>query len=206
MKIETALQKLNTLLPLHKRQSTLSVKEREVHQAILTDFVTRGKVPPVYDNEILCLLDEYDLIVLDKAGGEVTGAYPFSLRTTPHSVKIGKVEICAMCAFDAIAIAPVFNTSTSIKSHCHVTKNTLEISQCGSTVNYIQGSDDLCIGIRWQDTGSCAAESLCMEMIFLKDKNTALQWQDSSSDKTLFSLTEALEFATRYFKPLTEAK
>lgn len=204
MNIETALKKLNTLLPLYDRQCSLSQNQREIHQSILRDFAGTGNVQPGYDHEVLNVLGMQDLIVLDKTSGEVTGAYPFSLKSTPHCVTIEDFEVYAMCAFDAIAIAPVFNQTTCIKSRCFLTNEIVELSQSGSKVIHSETSRNLFIGIRWQETGSCAAESLCMEMVFLKDEETAQQWQRAENGTSVFSLTDALEFATRYFKPLTE--
>jgi mercuric reductase len=202
--IEEALVRLNTLLPLSERQKALSPAHKKIHQAILNDFVNTGSVQPAYDKASLDVLSQNDLIVLDAETGEITGAYPFSIKHTPHHVFMNDFVIYAMCAFDAIAIAPVFNQTTSIKSVCHVTNDMIEIKQAGTIINYECDSMDVHVGIRWQSPGGCAAESLCMEMVFLKNENTAQQWVATGHEKSVFNLNDAIDFATRFFMPLIE--
>ena len=204
MNIDEALIKLNTLLPLAERQQALSPAEKKIHQSILQDFVTTGAAGSEYDSNSLEILRKNDLIVLDAESGEVTGAYPFSSKSTPHHVFMNDFIVYAMCALDAIAIAPVFNQTTSIKSLCHITKDTIEIKQTGKEINNEHECKDVHVGIRWQDAGSCAAESLCLEMVFLKNQNTAEDWLNRGHDKSIFNLTDSIEFATRYFSPLIE--
>ncbi len=57
-----------------------------------------------------------DLVHLD--GGEIAVAYPFSGRPTPHRVWIdGRAEpVFAMCALDALGIAPMLNLPAEILS------------------------------------------------------------------------------------------
>jgi hypothetical protein len=202
--IDEALIKLNTLLPLAERQQSLSPADKKIHQSILHDFVKTGAASPDYDRSSLDVLSDKDLIVLDKESGVVTGAYPFCSKSTPHHVFMNDFITYAMCALDAIAIAPVFNQTTLIKSVCHVTKDTIEIKQNGNEITNEHDCKDVHVGIRWQDPGSCAAESLCMEMVFLKNANTAEDWLQRGHDKSVFNLNDAIEFATRYFSPLIE--
>ena len=204
MNIDEAIVKLNTLLPLAERQQSLSPSEKKIHQSILHDFVKTGTAGKEYDRKSLEILSEKDLIVLDKESGEVIGAYPFSSKSTPHHVFMNDFIVYAMCALDAIAIAPVFYLTTSIKSLCHITKDTIEIKQTGNEITNEHECKDVHVGIRWQDPGSCAAESLCLEMVFLKNVNTAEDWLNRGHDKSVFNLTDAIEFATRYFTPLVE--
>jgi len=205
MKINIALKKLNELLPLKERQNALSDELKQSHQDILFDFAKNGNVlNDSYKKEQLIELDKNDLIVLDKTINEVVGAYPFSLKETAHQIFLENATLYAMCAFDAISIAPVFDVSSRVVSHCHITKEKIEIHQNGYNVLSVSPSKDIYIGIKWQSTGSCAAESLCMEMVFLKDKEIATSWMDSDENINVFPLDEALKFAVNYFKPLLE--
>lgn len=205
MKIDIALNKLNSLLPLKERQSSISPELKSLHQEILFSFANSGCAPKFYDKETqLKELDENDLIVLDKDSNKIVGAYPFSLKKTPHHVFLGNSDLYAMCAFDAISIAPVFNISTKVKSHCHITNEKIELHQIGDEVQSVEPAEDIYIGIKWQQTGSHAAESLCMEMLFLKDKDVATSWMESDKNISVFSLEEAIEFSINYFKPLIE--
>ena len=201
MNIENALEKLNALLPLKERQQRLPLKYRELHRDILNSFSTTGEVPDNFGQSDLNILSENDLIVLGN-NNEAVGAYPFSLRKTAHHVFNDNIDLYAMCAFDAIAIAPVFNIKINIISHCHLSKEIIEVAQDGRLVINVQPSKNIYIGIRWQSAGSCAADNLCMEMVFLKDEKTALQWQNKDENLSIFILNDAIEFAVKYFKPL----
>lgn len=205
MKIDVALSKLNSLLPLKDRQSSLKPELKKLHQEILFSFANSG-LAPKSDNRKSELkeLDEKDLIVIDKATNEITGAYPFSLKETAHHVFLANTNLYAMCAFDAISIAPVFNVSTTVKSHCHISNEEIEIHQSGDKVQSVKPSRDIHIGIKWQQTGTCAAESLCMEMVFLKNKEVATGWMESDENISIFPLDDAIKFSINYFKPLIE--
>ena len=170
MNIDIALKKLNVLLPLKERQNSLSPELKLLHQEILFSFANTGAaLNSEGKNKQLKALDDKDLIVIDKITKEISGAYPFSLKETAHHVFLENAGLYAMCAFDAVSIAPVFDVSTIVISHCHITKDKIEIHQNGDKVQSVKPSKDIYIGIKWQDTGSCAAESLCMEMVFLRD-------------------------------------
>lgn len=201
MNIENALDKLNVLLPLKERQQRLQLKHRESHRNILNAFSKEGKAPDYIEQSDLNILSDNDLIVLGD-NSEVVGAYPFSLRETAHHVFNDSINLYTMCAFDAVAIAPVFNIKINIISHCHLTKEIIEVTQNDREVINVQPSKNIYIGIRWQSAGSCAADNLCMEMVFLKDEETALQWQNNDENFSIFMLNDAIEFAVKYFKPL----
>ena len=60
-------------------------------------------------------------------------------------------------------------------------------------------------GIIWgaANADSCCADSLCMEMMFLRDGETARQWlADDPETREVFTLQEAVEFGGRFFSPL----
>ncbi len=204
MNIDTGLNKLNNLLPLKERQSSISPELKSLHQEILFSFANSGCAPKSKNKEQLKILAENDLIVLDKDTNEISGAYPFSVKKTAHHVFLENADLYAMCAFDAISIAPVFGVTTIVKSHCHITNEKIELHQNGNEVQNIKPSKDIYIGIKWQQTGSCAAESLCMEMVFLKDKEVASAWMGSNENISVFPLDEAIRFSVNYFKPLLE--
>lgn len=200
MNIDIALEKLNLLLPLEERQNNLPKEYRKFHQEILNSFSNKGIAPTIRDAEMLGTLAENDLIVLE--GENIVGAYPFSLRETAHHISNDNISLYAMCAFDAVAIAPVFNIKTNITSRCHVTKEKIEITQNARQVVKVNPSSNIYIGIRWQSAGSCAADNLCMEMVFLKDKNIALQWKGNDDNYSVFILEDAIDFSIKYFEPL----
>ena len=52
---------------------------------------------------------------------------------------------------------------------------------------------------------ACCANSLCTEMLFLRDGEVARQWQAKDAEnREIFTLRVAVEFASRFFVPLME--
>lgn len=204
MHIDAALQKLNSLLPLKKRQDALNPYLKSLYREIILSLAHTGQAPAVTDVLSMIKLDQDDLIIYDATNNEIAGAYPFSLKQTSHRIILDESELFAMCAFDAVAIAPVYGVSVEIRSQCYITKDEISIKQNANEIVSMKPGNDICIGIKWQSAGTCAAENLCMEMIFLKNKQVAQEWLEANSDKNIFSLAEAIKFSVNYFRPLIE--
>ena len=126
MDIMQAVGRLNSQLPLKTRQDQLGKELKAVHQAILFSLIHEGRPPS--REELLQFLDEEiieagvhqlaeaDLVVLDAAAKKVVGAYPVTIEQTPHRVIVNGHTIFAMCALDAVSVAPMFNTEVQIES------------------------------------------------------------------------------------------
>lgn len=211
MSYRAALQRLNNLLPLAERQQSLSVAERELHQTILRHWFQTG-APPRYHQmakrwpepglaETLARLSRDDLIVLADPH-TIVGAYPLTLEETPHLVRANGHSLRAMCAVDALAVSPLFGRPTQIESRCRVTGAPVQIQQDGTTVLAAQPTATLQVGIHWQPPQSCAAHSLCREMVFLVDA-AAAAWQAIDPDRRdCFTLPGAIELGAAFFVPL----
>ena len=206
--IEDGLEKLNTVLPLYERQRTLPPDRIEAHRAILSELAHTGALPDrEYLADILGDADEklaelakLDLVVLKD--GNLVGAYPITVEPTVHNVSVFGHRIHAMCALDALSVAPLFQTRTRIQSRCAVSGEAIEIEQDRETILSAMPTAPW-VGIRWQQTCGHAAHSLCMEMVFLKDANTASDWQAADPPShSLYSLDEAVAFGQRFFVPL----
>jgi len=229
-----ALQRLNELLPLKKRQQALPVPLAYVHRAILRSLAERGR--PLTTNEIaailgsrasalnaLVVLGSNDLVVLNTAvvkdepshrlllqdpDARILGAYPMTTEQTAHQVRVGGPAghtIYAMCAVDALAISVMFGVETCIDSRCHATGEPIYICQNGRQILQARPSPDIRVGIHWQKFSACAAHTLCTEMAFLKDGATAARWQSKDPEAIeLFTLPEAVEYAAAFFLPLLE--
>ena len=61
-----------------------------------------------------------DLVHFD-ADGSIAVAYPFSGRPTSHRVLLGGRSVYAMCAIDALGIAPMFDRAIVVTSHDPIT-------------------------------------------------------------------------------------
>lgn len=212
MNVQHSLDRLNGLLPLAARQAQLEPSLRELHMKILRSFAERGRPPlpeelaaQLGDNGVAAALQRLagdDLIVLAPDTCAIAGAYPFSIEPRPHRVTFNGNEVHAMCALDALSVAPMFDAPVRVRSHCHVNGAAIEIHMHGTQV-LAAAPEQPYVGIRWQGTSGCAAQSLCLEMVFLRDRVTAGDWQgDSPGTTDVFSLPEAVEFGAAFFRPL----
>ena len=211
-KLEAALKRLNKILPLKERQDKCNPELKELHQQMLRSFVTRGRIlnkdemADWVDNvpQAIKVLSENDMATFSE-NREPTGAYPFTMSEREHIVLVNGFKVHAMCALDALAIAPMFNETTEINSQCRVTGEPVHIQMSAETIQNPQEVNNLYFGIIWgaADSGSSCADSLCMDMIFLKDTDVALKWlSDDLQGREIFTLTEAVQFSSRFFVPL----
>ncbi|HBE92658.1 MAG TPA: hypothetical protein DDW55_09065 [Gammaproteobacteria bacterium] len=210
--VQSGLDKLNGLLPLKKRQALLTHQERTLHIHILESFLETGHPlsrdvePAIVDDaemdQMLATLAEGDLVVLVDDGRSVTGAYPFTTENRPHCVTVNGNTVHAMCALDAVSVAPMFNVATEISSVCHVTGAVVKIAMTGKVIEAVS-PEGVHVGIRWQSTSGCAAKNLCMEMIFLADASVAADWKQGDSDNiSIYTIAEAVMFGGLFFRPL----
>ncbi len=211
-KLENALKRLNIILPLKKSQDRCDPEVKELHQQMLQSFVTRGRILTREEMaqwvsdvpEAINVLSKHDMVTFSESGDPV-GAYPFTMMEREHKVQVNEHQIHAMCALDALAIGPMFKETTQITSQCRVTGDPVKIQMSGETILNLAEVRDIRFGIAWAaaDTDSCCADSLCMEMIFLRDTETAQKWlSDDSGGREVFTLQEAVQFSSRFFAPL----
>jgi mercuric reductase len=225
-----SLTRLQQLLPLKKRQQALAPPLRMVHRAILRSLAETGKPPRQAEiaamlgskqsaTHALATLAKNDLVVLNAPvtldekthqlivteGVEVIGAYPMTTERTPHKVEILGRSVNAMCAVDALAMSLMFGQETQIESRCHVTGTPIRIHQKGREILAATPSPGIRVGIRWQSACASAAHTLCTEMVFLRDEETARRWHETDpASIELFTLAEAIELGEAFFVPLLE--
>ena len=209
-KVQQMLQQLSRALPLAERQKDLDSKHIKVHRAILWSLAEKGR--PLTNIEIkdllgsdevssvLKALQERDLVMLNREG-ELVGAYPMTAERTPHVVTINDHSIYAVCAFDSLAISSMFKKEVIIDSQCVVTGKPIQIKLNQNVIQYAN-LPDIHIGIRMQDPGSCAADSICREMVFLENAGLAEEWSRRRENAYIFTLSEAMELSSNYFAQL----
>ena len=213
-KTERALNQLNTILPLKTRQESCSPEIKALHQALLQSFVTTGRILTRAEmaqqvsnlDEAITILKSNDMVVFTQDGDPI-GAYPFTMEKREHQIQVNGYQVHAMCALDALAISPMFGLDTTITSQCRVTGKQVTIQQSGETIKNMEAAGNLYFGIVWEaaDGGSCCADSLCMEMIFLRDGAIADHWlAEDAENREIFTLAESIEFAARFFVPLLD--
>ena len=213
MDAQAAVDRLNSQLPLKARQGNLPPQLKATHHYVLYSLVRNGR-PPSHEELIPLLgqdnveaglqrLGSDDLVVLDADGKKPVGAYPITIEETPHKITVNAHTIHAMCALDAVSVAPMFDTEVHIESVCHVSQTPIAIHMQGDKILDVQPSSEVTVGIRWRIPSGVAAHSMCTEMVFLKDRQTAEAWQDGDTENiSLFSLTEAVAFGKSFFLPL----
>ncbi|WP_455365940.1 alkylmercury lyase family protein [Kaarinaea lacus] len=215
MDIKQAIERLNSQLPLQARQSQLAPELKATHQAILRSLVNKGQPPTPAELEKLLgenavddglqRLAKDDLIVLDTVGKQVVGAYPVTIEKTPHRILVNGHNIFAMCALDAVSVAPMFDAHIEIASQCNITREPIAITMQGAEILTVQPSSEVRIGVRWQMPCGVAAHSMCLEMVFLLNEQVASEWQnDDVENKSLFDLPHAVEFGRQFFMPLLD--
>lgn len=211
-KLEKALNRLQGILPLKERQEDCSRQVKELHQQVLRSFVTRGRILTREEmaqhvsnlEDAVNVLKSHDMVVFS-GDGEPVGAYPFTMEEREHKVQVNGHQVYAMCALDALAVSPMFGMKTQITSRCRITGDPVSIQQSGETIENPDEAGDIHFGIIWgaENADSCCADSLCMEMMFLRDSETARQWLAADSvNREVFTLQEAVEFGARFFVPL----
>jgi hypothetical protein len=211
-KVQSAVDRLNRLLPLHKSFRSFNTMEKRLYQGILRHFLESGRAPLREElkgqnkdaDAIIEKLACNALITLDE-NGEIHGAYPFTQERRMHQVTINSVRVHAMCALDALAPSAMFSCRSIIHSQCGVSKQALRIEMEDKTVLNKGETGDIHVGINWQaacGTKSCA-DSLCHEMIFIRGKEIAQDWsKEDTSQREIFTLDEAIAFSTAFFSPL----
>lgn len=150
-----ALDRLVSLLPLAGRQATLSPELRQLHQAFLRSMVDRGRplngaelaaAAPGHDAlAAVFTLESLDLIVMDREG-RPAGAYPLTTEPTAFHVGVNGNTIWAMCALDAISVAPMFDTAVAIRSRCPVTGAEILVEMQGSRVSTASPGPNVQVG------------------------------------------------------------
>ena len=213
-KVEEALNRLSGILPLQARQADCSTEIKALHRQILASFVKQGRIlsrkqmaEQVSDlDAAVNVLKSHDLVVFSTEGDPV-GAYPFTMDAREHKVLVNGYEVNAMCALDALAVSPMFEMDTQISSICRVSGDHLTIKQSGETIENQNEAGAVHFGIIWGAANACfcCADSLCMEMMFLRDDDIAQQWLAEDPDnREIFTLPEAVEFGARFFVPLMQ--
>ncbi len=210
-KVQTAVDRLNKILPLAERQKKLGPEISDVYQMILRSYVELGRTLNRTEiakhtsniDDVINILRSNDMVVFD-SDDEPVGAYPFTMEQRDHKISINNHTVHAMCALDALAISPMFDIETHIDSKCHISGEAISIDQSDQTILNHDKNEKLHFGINWSSAAdNCCATSLCTEMVFLIDNNVAQAWlTEDQQNREIFNVDDAIEFASRFFKPL----
>jgi len=174
------------------RAEPLAQHERTVHQAILRAFAATGHPPTREDLDAaatdtpgrtaaaLRALHNTDAIRL-APDGKVAVAYPFSATPTRHRVRIGDpaegVDVHAMCAIDALGIAPMLDEHTRTESVDAATGQPITVTISGGETLWEPASAVVFVGA--EAAGGPSADCCCDYLNFFTDRQTAQRWADA---------------------------
>jgi hypothetical protein len=168
------------------RGARLSDSERELYFWILRQFATRGRPSRAETQEeaaalglavedALATFAREDL-VHHGSDGEITVAYPFSVRETAHLVRFpGGHEAYAMCAIDALGIAPMFEQTIEIRSDDPLTGEAFqaEVASDGRAT-WEPGTAVVVAGVLDRQGASCCG--CCPVLNFFVSEDSAERW------------------------------
>jgi hypothetical protein len=140
-----------------------------------------------------------DLVHFD-GDGEITVAYPFSGRPTRHRVRIEGHTVFAMCAIDALGIAPMFEQATVIESSDPLTNAEISIwLQPDGTATW-QPSEAVVVTGRVCADGA-AFKGCCQVLNFFASPDNAERYLFQHKDVSGFPITmlQAVEVGRALF-------
>jgi hypothetical protein len=188
------------------------------HELILRQFATTGHPPSGTDlaaglmarieesgrttGEVLARLHDLDAIRL-APDGQVAVAYPFSARPTRHRVRIGdRVEVYAMCAIDALGVAPMLGQDTRIDSTDPSTGQPVRVTTTAGRTHWDPASAVVFLGATAASGPS--AECCCDYLNFFANHTTATAWTAAHPHipGQVLDQKKAETLAARLFGPL----
>ncbi|MDH5633109.1 MAG: alkylmercury lyase family protein [Gammaproteobacteria bacterium] len=201
--VEAVLDRLTERLPLAEQIASLNSRQLRFYRSICFELIARGEaiVPDSSAREDVLALAERDLVVMDADRGAVLGAYPVTTEHTPHKLKMGARAFHAMCAFDAVSVAPILEVSVHIESQCAATGGAIDFMQTATRTPRLDRP--VWVGIAWQDTCQCAAHSLCRDMVFLSSEHAADEWRQQKTVSVL-TLEDAIRAGQQFFTPVLQ--
>jgi hypothetical protein len=193
------------------RHARLSAHERDLYFWILRRFATSGRPRSVemrtaaaelgLEPEIaLKSLARDDLVHLDGTG-EIAVAYPFSGRPTAHRVRFPSGhETHAMCAIDALGIAPMFKQPITVDSLDPLTGDEMHLGVGrNGEAEWSPQSAVVLAGAIEREGNSC--HSCCPVLNFFASAGNAERWLAGQPDVRgqVISIPEAIQAGRAVF-------
>jgi hypothetical protein len=154
---------------------------------------------------ILARLAAGDYLVLDSLG-QVRAAYPFSAVPTPHEVRLpGGVTVHAMCALDALGIAPMLGTGTVITSAEPGTARPVTVTVTAGHATW--DPPGTVVLYAWRDHGGPAAQTCCDLINFFTSRKAARTWARAhpQGGAAILTADKASRLGAEIFGPLLES-
>jgi hypothetical protein len=174
-----------------KRHARLGEPERRLYFWILRRFASTGRPSGAETREAaeafgidaetaLETLAREDLVHTDSRG-EIVVAYPFSGRATEHRVRFdGGHEVHAMCAIDALGIAPMLGSPIEIGSRDPVTGEHIEVAVAPDGTATWQ--PEAAVVVFGASEGNRSCELCCPVLNFFASAANGERWLESRPD------------------------
>jgi hypothetical protein len=168
------------------RRERLTDGEREVYFWILRRFATHGRptIAEVHEAAELLEIDaEPALETLARedlvhrgSDGEIAVAYPFSGRSTAHRVRFPNGhEVDAMCAIDALGVAPMFGERIEVDSRDPLRGEEIRVTvDPAGTARWSPEGAVVVAGAARAQSDSC--DGCCPVLNFFASTETAERW------------------------------
>lgn len=191
--------------------------EDRLLRAVLEQYACEGQAPsmaqlststslsPREVRVLLAKLKARDLIVLDDGDETITGAYPFTERSSGYRVHMGGRILNAMCAIDALGAGAMYGKDSTIDASCRAcgAKIYVETRERGTALGLrAPASAIVWSGMRYED--DCAATSLCTVLTFFCSDEHLSSWRRTNEPDLVgfrLSMDEALQVGMAIFTP-----
>ena len=190
----------------HTRRTILEAFPRIGHAPSINELALATGFAPDQVRDLIAKLKARDMVVLDRDGTALAGAYPFIDRDTEHRAGLGETVLNAMCAIDALGSGAMLGTDIVIDSACRSCGAPIRIETRDKGMALADHSPRGAVvwtGIQYAD--SCAADSLCTVMAFFCSDEHLDSWrggQNPKPDGFRLSLDEGLQMGKAIFMPL----
>ena len=203
------------------RWSGLGDGEDRVRRAILETYPRIGHAPSIDElalttgfapdqvRGLVAKLATRDMVILDRDGATITGAYPFVDRDTEHRVHLGETVLNAMCAIDALGTGAMLGIDVIVESSCRScgTPIRVQMREKGAALGDYAPTDAVVwTGIQYAN--SCAADSLCTVIAFFCSDQHLVTWRDAKhpgGKGFRLSMDQGLQVGKAIFTPLLAA-
>ena len=191
------------------RRAILEAYPRIGHAPSINELALSTGFAPDQVRELIAKLRARDMVVLDRDGTALAGAYPFIDRATEHRMKVGEIALHAMCAIDALGTGAMLGTDVVIESSCRSCGTPIRVETRDKGAGLAAHSPRSAVvwtGIQYADR--CAADSLCTVMAFFCSDAHLKSWRDRQkpgANGFRLSLDEGLQMGRAIFMPLLVA-
>jgi hypothetical protein len=179
------------------RESHVSPAAHELYRSLVDAYLDTGRLPDPEGSVHLEELESEDWVALDSAG-RVAVLYPFSLEPAGIEVRFGGAVRQAMCAIDALGIAPMLATDVEVCSACPISGVKLTVS-VNATGKVIADPDGIVV-VRRRSSGP-AHLNRCSATRFFGSELDAITWceRNGQAGDVVLALDDAIAEASAIF-------